>query len=90
MFLKIFSVRDSAADAFLQPFFAPTTGLAIRSFQDAVNDVSHQFNKHSLDYHLYLLGDFDDATGNLLVQPEPVKIGSAFEYLIKDVTPKNL
>lgn len=88
MIIKFYSVRDSAAGAFLPPFCAPTDGLAIRSFMEAVNDQTHSFHKHSSDYTLYLLGEFDDNNGALSPQETPIKLLSAFEALIKDITPK--
>ena len=89
MILKIFSVYDTAAGAYLQPFFAPTTGLAIRSFSDAVNDPNHQFAKYSHDYNLYLLGEFNDSDGSFTAQPDPVRIATATETKNReiDITP---
>lgn len=87
MILKVFSVYDTASAAYLQPFFTPTTGLAVRSFSDAVNDTNHQFSKHVADYSLYLLGEFDDNNGTFTAQPEPVRIATARETLLKDITP---
>ena len=87
MILKTFSVYDSAAGAYLQPFFAPTVSVAMRSFSDAVNDPNHQFNKHAADYSLYLLGDFDDSDASFSPVGEPVRVASAKETLYKDITP---
>lgn len=79
MILKIFSVYDTAAGAYLQPFFAPTLGLAIRSFQDAVNTPDHQFARYSHDYTLYLLGEFNDSDASFSPQQEPVRVATATE-----------
>lgn len=73
-----YSVYDSAANAYLPPFFIHSEKMAMRSFQDAVNDQSHQFNKHPEDYILHRIGTFDDVTGQL--DPcIPVKVMSALE-----------
>lgn len=74
MKLRVFSVLDKAVSAYLQPFFAPTVGAAIRSFGDVVNDPSHQFAKHVDDYVLYDLGEFDDSTGFLIPRQEPERV----------------
>jgi hypothetical protein len=63
MIMKIFSVRDTQVEAFLQPFFSPTMGAAIRSLTEAVNDPQHTFAKHAADYSLYTLAEFDDSSG---------------------------
>lgn len=72
----IFSVRDRAIDAFMQPFFAPATGAATRSFVDEVNRADSPMNQHPEDYDLYLLGTFDDSTGEFSTHaPRMVAIG---------------
>lgn len=81
MMLKVFSVYDKAAGAFLQPFFAPTSGLAIRSVADAVSDTAHQFNRHAGDYTLFILGEFNDADGSFSRMVEPEKIITCTELL---------
>jgi hypothetical protein len=63
MILQIFAVKDRQVDAFLQPFFSPTTGSALRSIMEVLNDPQHTFAKHAADYVLHHLGSFDDAIG---------------------------
>lgn len=60
MKLIIFSVYDQKADAYINPFYLPTTAQAIRTFQDCVDDSNHQFGKHPEDYFLYELGTFEN------------------------------
>lgn len=66
MILKIFAIRDRQLNAYMQPFFAPTSGAATRGFRDLVNEQGHQLNKHPEDYELWHLGEFDDATGKVM------------------------
>lgn len=81
MILKIFSVYDSKAEAYLPPFFVASKGAAIRMFSDACNDVGHNFFKHAEDYTLFELGEFDDLTGNIHVLKAHVCLGGALEFL---------
>lgn len=75
MIHEIYSVRDAKVEAFLQPFFAPTLGSAVRSLTEAVNDKEHTFCKHVDDFALYHIGSFDDARGELLPVPDgPSKV----------------
>lgn len=83
MMMKIFSIRDAAVEAFLQPFFSPTTGAAVRSVSDAVNDPKHQFFQHAKDYSLWHLGDFDDATGAVSPLIPPNCVGNLIEFITK-------
>lgn len=84
MKLSIFSVFDSAAGAFLQPFFAPAVGSAVRSLTDAVNDDKHEFSKHAADYSLFILGSFDDADGTI-EHSKPEHIVNCLSLVIKQV-----
>lgn len=85
MILKIYSVFDSAAGAFLQPFFAPTDGLAIRSFMDALNDNANALSKHAADYTLYLLGEFNDADASFSPPQEPVKLMTGLDAQMRNI-----
>ena len=65
MKMIVVSIKDRAADAFGRPFYVPSTGVAIRSFQDEVNRNSddNQMFQHPDDFDLFHLGEFDDNTG---------------------------
>lgn len=67
MKLVICSIRDSKSDAFGNPFFATTKGVAERIFTDAVNDPTpnNQLNMHPSDFTCYVIGEFDDSNGNI-------------------------
>ncbi|UDN67808.1 nonstructural protein [robinz microvirus RP_132] len=82
MKLFVFSVFDAAVGAHLQPFFSRSSGEAIRSFQDVVNDQKSGFNQHVTDYSLFMLGTFDDASGMFDCRP-PDRICTGAELVIK-------
>jgi len=81
---KVFTVFDSKAAAYLQPFFTATTGLAIRSFQDAALNPEHQFNKHLGDYTLFEIGTYDDLTGKFVQSESFHNLGTALSYASKE------
>ncbi len=66
MKLRVFSVFDVKAKAYLPPFFMPEQGQATRVFSDCVNKPDHQFGAHPSDYSLFEIGDFDDNSGQLV------------------------
>lgn len=72
----IVSVKDRAADVFNRPFFVPHRNVAVRDFSDEVNrsDASNPLNKHPDDFDLYVLGQFDDVTGEFLVETPSVLV----------------
>jgi len=61
----VVAVKDRALDAFGRPFFTPTVGVAMRSFQDELNRQAEDnaMAKHPDDYDLFQLGTWDEETG---------------------------
>lgn len=57
------AVRDSKSELFTTPMFFATRGVAVRSFQAAVNDPQSAFFKNPEDYGMYVVGKYDDASG---------------------------
>jgi hypothetical protein len=80
MKLNVYSLFDSAAKAYTQPFFAHNDGLAIRMFQDNVNsEQENNISKHPDQFTLFKIGEFDDATGE--IKTDVVKsLGTGLEY----------
>lgn len=91
MKLKMFSVFDAKASAFITPFFLPESGMAVRSFADCINQDGHAFNAHPEDYTLFELGNFDSKTSEVMVLDTPKSLGIGVEYMDNDhVQPRNL
>lgn len=67
MIQVIVAIKDRAADAYMRPWFVPTTAMAVRSFMDEVqrDSADNQLFHHSDDFDLYELGFFDDSTGRI-------------------------
>jgi hypothetical protein len=65
MKMKIYAVRDSKMNAYATPMFLQSDGHAIRSFGDAINqeDKDSLLWKHSEDFDLFALGEYDQETG---------------------------
>lgn len=70
MYTKVYAMFDKKAQAFLQPFFAATDGLAIRSLMVAVREKGSNFNKFPGDFECFWLGTFDDQTGRIESDPK--------------------
>lgn len=66
MILQMYSIFDSAAAAYLRPFYCQTDGEALRAFTDIATDADHNIGKHPEDYSLYRVGQFDDNKGKLV------------------------
>lgn len=79
-----FSIYDSKAQAFMQPWFLPTEALALRAFADCVNDPEHNFGRHPEDYILYEVGAWSPESGTLTCPDSPRTIGTGISVLIKE------
>lgn len=80
MNLLVFSVFDSKAKVYAQPFTAVTLGVALRSFTRGVNDSQSQLYHSPEDFTLFQVGVFDDASGVLTPLAEHVNCGLASRY----------
>lgn len=83
----IFSVWDSAAALFLEPFVAPTVEFALREFKRVVNSEGHQMNQYPSDYTLFYVGKFDQSTGKLEAL-EPTSLGVAVTLIDQSYLPE--
>lgn len=62
---KVFSVFDSKAKFYSQPFFVRSAAEALRSWGEICNDGKSQMAKYPADFTLFHIGDWDDVTGVL-------------------------
>lgn len=84
MKMYMLAAYDSAVKAYLQPFFCRSVNEGIRSFRDAVQAEGSQFGKHAADFHLALVGLFDDNDGGVECGGVPGKLITALECLPGD------
>jgi len=67
--LKIYSIRDDAAQFFIQPFFCNADAQATRMFVGSLGDSF----PHRADFKLYRVGSFNTETGQITSE-DPVLI----------------
>lgn len=79
MKLLAFAVYDSKVEEYNRPFFARTRGEAVRMFSDSVNGADESLAKHSEDFTLFYIGEYDGSAG-MFVPSEPVTLGNALQY----------
>ena len=82
MKMKMFSVYDIKAEAFMVPWFMPAQGQAVRAFSDLVEDKDSMVGKHPGDYKLVYVGDFDDSTGEFMPSGL-ISLGFGTDYVPK-------
>lgn len=73
MKLKVMAVYDSASETFARPWFAQSTGFAVRAFSDEVNraDRDNPLCNHFGDFDLFELGEWVDDTGQFTCLDRP-------------------
>lgn len=76
MHLQIFTIRDRALGAYMQPWCAQSIGLALRMFQDELANEQGQMHKHPDDYDLYHVGTFEDDIGHIVPLEAPKQIAT--------------
>lgn len=72
---EMMAVYDSAAKAYLPPFFLPNKQMGIRTFTDCLESDDHQFARHPEDYTLFSLGQFDYETAEFFPALEKMHTG---------------
>jgi len=86
MIKHLFTVYDSAAGLYLDPFVAPTIEFAIREFRQICNQEGHQFNKFPTDYALFHIGEFNAELGEVL-HLNPTALGVAVTFIEQQQLP---
>lgn len=91
---KLYAVHDAKACFFGAPFTDMEDGSAVRNFADAVNDSSNpnnMWNKHPEDFSLFFVGEFDNATGELIPSvPKSLVTASALRVVGNGKTPEKI
>lgn len=81
--MGIFSVYDSKAQAYLQPFFTHNKQTAIRSFATAAQQSDHDFHRYAADYTLFQIGEWDAQSGHINTLENKLNLGMASEFIEK-------
>lgn len=77
MHLKVFSIRDSKAGAFSNPWFQVNAEVAVRAFDAMAKDPTTNIGKWPEDYTLFELGVWDPEKGTIQMHDFPVNLGIA-------------
>lgn len=81
MSCEVFTVYDSAARRYMEPFFAETIEVACRMFRALCSKPEHQFNKFPEDYVLFHIGSYSGESGMLVPLEAPHSLGVALTFL---------
>lgn len=88
--MKIYSVYDMAAGAYLAPFYEQNDLMAIRRFAMLVNDENSIFCKSAQDFTLHCLGEWDDSSGLVTQDEGPRPVRSALSLIERDLDERQI
>lgn len=69
--MKIFSIYDCKAEAYLAPFIMKSKGEVIRALTGLVDDPQHNFSKYASDFTLFELGSWDESNAKYSLHSAP-------------------
>lgn len=79
--LKAYSIFDDKGEIFNVPFFKTTDGLALRDFADLCSDSRSTVARHPEDYHLYVIGEFEETSGKMTAYDTPTFLAHALTMI---------
>lgn len=78
--INMYSIKDTKAQAFREPFPARHTSEAVRGFTRAVQNDEHEFGQFPADFELHQVGEMDLDTGKITpIGPEFIVGGVALQ-----------
>lgn len=80
MLLKCYSIRDSKAEIYeiCPPFL--TRAVALRWFEQMVNNPQNPWSRNPEDYDLFEIGEFNQDTGMMIPGVSPTHVAKAIDY----------
>lgn len=78
----LFVIKDAKSGVHGVPYSFVSRGVALREFNDLVNNPKAAYAKHPDDYSLWYIGEYDDLTGRI-VSIEPEHMANATDFVFK-------
>lgn len=80
--MKMYSINDSKAEFYQNPFFARTNEEAKRTFAQVLNDKNpnNQYAQSPSDFTLFEVASFDEVTG-VVTGLVPFSLGNGLEFV---------
>ena len=82
--MKVYSIYDVKAEAFMSTFYMKKDQLARREFEAVVNEKGSKINTNPEDYSLWYLSDYDESTGIYSREEGPKNLMLAINALKKE------
>lgn len=79
--LLMFSIYDSACEAFMPPFVQRAKGEAVRTFAHMAKNPESFISKRPDQFTLFLIGEFDETSCFIEVYEAKESLGTALEWM---------
>lgn len=76
----MFTVYDSKAETYLNPFYMKNKGEALRAWTETVNDNQSTMSKYPADFTLFLIGEYNPDTAQISMLDAKETIGNGLEF----------
>ena len=80
---KLYTIYDSKAETYANPFLQRTNGEAMRNFADVCNQDDTQYHKHPEDFTLLEIGEWNAITGDIQLNETKNSLGRAQEFIVQ-------
>lgn len=82
--VKIYTIHDVKASVYKVPFYARTHQEAMRMFHSVFLNDETDIAKFPEDFFLQFIGEFDEVSGTLMCEDQPLVVCRAIEFVKKD------
>lgn len=79
--MKVFSVYDVKAEAYLPPWVAQTTAVALRRFEATAGEPNSDFARFAADYTIFEIGEWNEDNGSIVMYEAKHNLGTALQFL---------
>ncbi|UYD39197.1 MAG: nonstructural protein [Wigfec virus K19_137] len=79
--MKLVSVQDTKAQAFLNPAVARTTAEGLRLFESQCKNKESMFALHPADFILFEIGEWNELNGEITPYDKPRAIATASDFV---------
>lgn len=80
MVMVMGSVYDSKVKVWSQPHLFVNRGAMLRAWEEAANDPQSPFSKHPADFTMFVVGEWNDETGQAVMFHAQESLGTALQF----------
>lgn len=84
---NVYEIYDSKAERYQKPVMDINNATVLRSVQQVVNDPNHDFHKFAEDFTLFLIGTWNDKSGEYTMNKHKTNLGGLWELKTQQQSP---